>query len=391
MKNFCEFEHVANSENSYSSNNPAIGFYNPDRRLSFKTLFPDDVPDVEIKALIEFDGSQPICDHYQGCTNTPGFIASGIINLYDYAFYGNCALPIDMLRTEALVGEPLCWSTSFAEWYVETNKMPEFLIDKRATDPISEIRRRMNTVELNGQYILMSAPGQDIYGHWIIDIIPRLYFLSLDVEDKIPIIFDSLPVWAKFFLDAFSIDQSRIIDNPNVFFKISHAIIPTSCKSGYRIGPKAAKSAWDVVNNYYDFHFPSEKLPPTRKIFLSRSEWSASDRNFTNRDDMERIALENGYEIIHPQTLSIAEQIGIMREAKIVVGEDGSALHNVVFGQSGLRLGVISLANRDNLWHLGICQIMSHRISYCFANEGGEVDLEKFTNFLCVLEKDFER
>ncbi|MGC4106921.1 MAG: glycosyltransferase 61 family protein [Thermomicrobiales bacterium] len=74
--------------------------------------------------------------------------------------------------------------------------------------------------------------------------------------------------------------------------------------------------------------------------------------------------MARGYTAVRPETLSLPAQARLFRAARIVLGEDGSGLHNIIFSEPGCALGVISVPDRINLWHLGLCQAMRHRISY---------------------------
>jgi capsular polysaccharide biosynthesis protein len=67
---------------------------------------------------------------------------------------------------------------------------------------------------------------------------------------------------------------------------------------------------------------------------------------------------------MHPQEHSVAEQSRVFAEARIVIGEDGSALHNIIFSAPGAILLVLSVPERMNLWHLGICETIGHKITY---------------------------
>ena len=49
---------------------------------------------------------------------------------------------------------------------------------------------------------------------------------------------------------------------------------------------------------------------------------------------------------------------------RIIIGEDGSALHSIIFSRKQIRLIVLMSPNRMNLWHAGICEILDHQISY---------------------------
>jgi len=71
-----------------------------------------------------------------------------------------------------------------------------------------------------------------------------------------------------------------------------------------------------------------------------------------------------GFAIFYPEQHDLLEQARIFANARCVVGEDGSALHSVIFTRPGARLGVLMHPNRMNLWHAGICDTMGHEIGY---------------------------
>lgn len=80
-----------------------------------------------------------------------------------------------------------------------------------------------------------------------------------------------------------------------------------------------------------------------RAVFLSRARFHAE-----NADDdlkvrvearweqqMERLATAAGFTVVHPETLSIREQVALLRGARVVAGSAGSALHLAVFAEPG--------------------------------------------------------
>lgn len=383
---FRELEKIAMSEGSETRTGSFENFSNAEYRIDFESLYPSDYPKTEVSNLIETGDWQKTLGHYESCVQTPGFIASGIINAFDYYYFGNCALPIDIFRHEIIVGEPLCWGEDFAKWYCGNNEFPEFWGVGQKFKPFRELRRRMNSIELSGEYVLLSAPGQDIYGHWLIDFVPRLNFINKIDARNSSIILDRMPQWAKYFIGAFDIDEHRIINNPGRFFKLSSALIPTSAKSGYRLGETACSDAWKILNNYHDKNFLDKEIISPKKIFLSRSKLDNSNRSLKNRTQIEHMMEVRGYAIMYPEQYSISDQVNLMRKARVIVGEDGSALHNIIFCQPGAVLGVISLPERENLWHLGIGQILEHKVGYCQTDANNFLDVKVLAQFLDKLE-----
>lgn len=89
-------------------------------------------------------------------------------------------------------------------------------------------------------------------------------------------------------------------------------------------------------------------LPPVgahRRIYLSRSRFRPTRPTPVNERALEaRLAEALGFKVIYPEGLSVERQIAHIRNAEIVVGLDGSALHMALFARPGTM--VISLATR---------------------------------------------
>ena len=75
------------------------------------------------------------------------------------------------------------------------------------------------------------------------------------------------------------------------------------------------------------------KSCPTRKVFLTRP--ADSNRNIENLTEVQAMFGEFGYEIVLPDSLSLREQIALMRECKIIASMHGAGLANVLFAPSG--------------------------------------------------------
>ena len=71
------------------------------------------------------------------------------------------------------------------------------------------------------------------------------------------------------------------------------------------------------------------KIKPTRKIYISRKPggW----RLVANDTAVAAALAENGFETLRPDGLSLAEQIQLFSESKIIVGMHGAGLTNILF------------------------------------------------------------
>ena len=168
--------------------------------------------------------------------------------------------------------------------------------------------------------VVMAVPDHERYGNWIVDMLPRLGMLKT-VSPRAPIFLDNLPPWAGYFLAALGIDAARIKPHPARFFSVREAIVPTLTRAGFFLSPTPMIEAWDRVIEHY-LRDPAE--PSEAKLFLARGEGQLDD-----------IMRDNGYRVVDMAALDVRDQIGLMQNARIIVGADGSALLNAAFAKAG--------------------------------------------------------
>lgn len=384
---FRSMESVAETAQISSTFPTGGSFRNSDYRIKFDCYVQNPAARSDTVSLLDLPEQQSIRDQYLWNVAAPGFLSAGVLSFSDYSFFENCALPIEVRRREAIIGEPVCWGIDFAKWYAGQHNLDTLMGDNLSRRILNPTLRDLRHHRIRNSAVIMSAPGQEIYGHWLLDIIPRLHVLSLGPSFHLPIYFNNLPRWATYFLDALDIDLKRFLPHPSRFFRVENALVPTASKSGYRLGETSLKAAWArIADAYRPPAMARERLG--QKVFFSRRKLTHSARRSPeNIEDMELALERRGYKIVVPETLSIAEQICVMREARVVIGEDGSALHNIIFGYPGLRLGVLSLPERTNLWHMSLCQILGHSLAYCSLPEAGmPMDIAALNEFVDGLE-----
>lgn len=72
----------------------------------------------------------------------------------------------------------------------------------------------------------------------------------------------------------------------------------------------------------------------SRKVFLSRSKLSNDSRRVDGDDRLDQLMESLGFDVVHPQTLPISEQLDVVAQAGILSGVSGSALHLSAFAHS---------------------------------------------------------
>lgn len=83
------------------------------------------------------------------------------------------------------------------------------------------------------------------------------------------------------------------------------------------------------------------RVPPAargRRVYLSRTHLPDHYRGADNEPEIEHLVRAVGFDVVHPQELSLAEQVDLMTSASAVAGCDGSALHLAAFARPGTTL-----------------------------------------------------
>lgn len=86
---------------------------------------------------------------------------------------------------------------------------------------------------------------------------------------------------------------------------------------------------------------------PKRKLYISRQH--ATGRRVCNEAELLPLLQAEGFEVLHLEHLSFAEQIRIFSEAAVIMGPHGAGLTNLLFAAKGIR--VIELLPEDSINH----------------------------------------
>ncbi len=101
-------------------------------------------------------------------------------------------------------------------------------------------------------------------------------------------------------------------------------------------------------------------------IYISRSVPSHF-RNLINAAEIEEISRQEGFTVIRPETMPIADQISLFASATVVVGEFGSALHNTLFSPQDTK---VLCLNWINPLQSRIAHLKRQHVGYLLSSEG---------------------
>jgi hypothetical protein len=354
---------------------PHISIGQPGTPPRASAIIAYDAYNVEVEKY--FRSIAPQAEHVR-----PGFfVPTGLISV------GPSGILIDLVNRICLIGDDFGASLEFVRWYTKSQIQAEWSSDSKSFETGFNFLQQLEPVN---DHLLLTSPGSAIYGHWILDYIPRLHQMSRTSYSKMKLSFAELPAFADFFLENLGISRESVtLSKAKNLLIGSGNVLPGFLKQGYIIHHDQCGEAWrSFAKSVHDRYGHTERS--CDKVFLSRRDWH-SDRKIMNMAVLESIAEQRGYQILSPETLSIPGQAAALRHARIVVGQDGSALHNIIYSDPGLKLGVLCMQDRLNLWHLSICETLGHRIAFLRTQRSTEnqelIDPTAFSKLLDRLEE----
>ena len=217
--------------------------------------------------------------------------------------------------------------------------------------------------------ILIQSAGYSIYGHWLLDFLPRINRVHDSLYAQHKVLCQPQKEWTRALFNLFMPD-CHFADGDIVtdFVQVKRLLVPTMARTHGALEENTVRKAWEKLDGLLNHNVAAPVSG--RRLCVSRQKLKGKKlekRQIINIPDIERRAAEAGFEMVYPETLSFAEQRQIFSEAAVVVGECGSALHNAIFCRPGARLGVIS-NGRINTNHAMIANICGLRITYMSAS-----------------------
>jgi hypothetical protein len=187
------------------------------------------------------------------------------------------------------------------------------------------------------------------FGHWLLETFPGLW--AHRGEDVLFHPFASNTVQQPY--------QKRLLELAGI------TASPRFVDSALRVESLVVPARQSAVNGFVDvagvalFQRVAAKVRSSsrrqRLVWLSRSKLKPEkgalvgpDRMIANERALDEVFAEHGCEVVHPQELEIDEQIRVVREARLIAGVEGSALHLSLFAQPGLHVLVLGSARRPN-------------------------------------------
>lgn len=186
------------------------------------------------------------------------------------------------------------------------------------------------------------------YYHWLIEFIPKLYFLNLvPVGKHVPILVDGsiknteqLLAVLRCFTDReiIFIAKGATCSVTQLYWAESFLQMTHDLKDGYYMQPSDCIISKDIIQNTVAIMMNKishslKALPLFKHRFIYISKRVKLSRNF-NEEEVVAILSKIGFAVIYPEDLSFVEQVQLFQSAELIVGASGAWLTNVMFSNS---------------------------------------------------------
>jgi len=205
-------------------------------------------------------------------------------------------------------------------------------VDTRRPELSQEVRKA-STRKITDKVVHVFHRSCGAYGHFLIDGLCSLALLRETIQSE------GLKILVPKFLPRRVMDvlgdlgfppDQLIVARGTVLLKdmvICSMLGSTNCTAPSR----------EIISKLRDFTRAKRDATPSRKIYLSR-EGAYSPRTVRNENDVIAEFQAHGFELIHPASLSLRQQIDLFSEAKVIAGNHGSAFANMVFTPPGAQI-----------------------------------------------------
>lgn len=174
------------------------------------------------------------------------------------------------------------------------------------------------------------------YGHFLLESLSRWWPMRAslgDVDHYLIHLRDAksldLP-YVKTCLAALKIDRDKILyfDQPT---KLKQVVVP---QASFQIYSHVFTQYKELAGRVASELCHTELKPTEQPLYVSRRLLSSGLSNYRGEEHIEEFLLKRGTKVIHPQKLSLAEQVQLYNEHKTIIGLNGSGLLNIAFSLS---------------------------------------------------------
>ena len=225
--------------------------------------------------------------------------------------------------------------------------------------------------------LLTGGAGNHNYGHWLWDVLPRIYLFKKFFPLKKIDFFLTPSVRFSFQEDSLrllGLPKKKIIDSNNYRHLQAEEIYATSHPS-FHHPEKISKFTIEFLRKSFLTKKILSEKNDFKMIYLDRGESALINnkniinfrnlRIILNEDEVKKYLISIGFKIIKPQNFSFKNQINIFHNVKCVMSLSGAGLANAVFCRPGTKIIEVKTINASNefLRISKFCKLNHYQIS----------------------------
>lgn len=227
-------------------------------------------------------------------------------------------------------------------------------------------------------------PGDHIYGHWLLDILPRAWLVHTLCPDRevTYLIRQGSPPFGRIMLEALGLPAERIveIDTRIAHPRASEMLVATNMRYNQVVHP-AIRHISDALTD----RFGAEGADMTADaLFVSRRAWiakKANKRQLVNSNEVEAYYGTEGFRAVSPESLSFGAQVALFRSASAMAGSEGSGLHNSLFAPPGITVDALIGPNNASLIQAALCIACGQQINMICGQSSDPDDTSREADF----------
>ncbi|WP_424362153.1 glycosyltransferase family 61 protein [Methylocystis parvus] len=198
------------------------------------------------------------------------------------------------------------------------------------------------------------------YGHWLMNTLFSVYLALDDLRaGRLMLLCPSLEGRQREEILALGAPPGAIAETNARFVRAERLLYPSPLSTYANMRPPArAVEFLDFVRQR--FARPATHAP--RYVFLSRIGFPSA-RRMTNEAALCDALARIGFHVARTHEMSLGEQIALMSNAKVAIGQFGAALWNTPFMPQGAQVVEIATSNYVSNEYLYISHLTGHRLS----------------------------
>jgi tetratricopeptide (TPR) repeat protein len=199
---------------------------------------------------------------------------------------------------------------------------------------------------IDGKVAVLAGLSNHVYFHWMLDVLPRLELLKLDLqlsEIDYFIVDNRLPFQQETLTKLQIPEEKQLQISSLHHLQATELIIPSFP------GCVAWMPKWtcDFLKQNFLKAENHQLISPLKKIYITRK--LAKSRRIINEDELLALLQPYGFQSVILESMSVAEQAALFAQAEMIISPHGSGLTNLVFCQPGTK--VIELFSPNYVYH----------------------------------------